>query len=857
MAYAAAVRARINERLLKAVQFPITVIVAPAGFGKTLALRDFLKSARLEVVQLGLRPEDRTLLAFVRGLVETLSPLAPEALAAFPGIQQRAIASAVEPEDLVSWLEEHLRKTVCTIVVDDLHHAASEPATIAFLADLINRTKGRIRWIIATRSDAGLPIATWLGYGAMDLPIDEHDLRFTLEETLAAVEAASIDADAEEIKALHELTDGWAVALAIAVRSRQRPADIRTAARGVRELLYRFIADQAYTRLAPEQRTFLLRTCVFSTFDAETAQAYGGDADFLSNLRLQCGFIFALSETEFRYHDLFREFLETQLRRLGEAKWKGALTSGGDLLEARGDHAAALRLYTRAEDTNAILELISQHGFPLIERGDAEIVAAAIDAVPAQRRNAAALGISAVLTANGGDIEVAEQLFRSAIEAAGDRALQIQLTYRYALELVRHERQCIDLLLPYAHDNDIAPHLHVPILATLATAYIRAGCIDDAVNTMERALAKVNPTVGQDVQARLYQQAAFVYQFSADSERTRRHAERAVEFALGASLYDVAARAYSILYTVVYEESDNPIAVLQILDKLGECARKGGSTQAKIFGLIATYGIEVERGNEPAIEQLRRQLVDSRVMVEGARREALLPAEAMILGWHGEFQKAYELLVDSVDLQSEPDRRAYRSAETAFYSIAAGLQAEGERAVQSALEALNACDQPSQRTVRTRLNLGVAELLRGRSAIAHRHISEAERTVDHSFRRLKTLVHCVRVLYQVQMEQADEGALRVAFERLRSEHMGGTARLFDRVRFPEKQTNAYSLLTNAERSILNLIVLGASSKEVARQTGRSSQTVDTHVRSICRKLRCSGRREAVALAVHSGWVQSV
>ncbi len=183
--YCVAVRARINERLMKAVQFPITVVVAPAGFGKTIALRDFIRSARLDVVRLDLRPEDRTLLALVRGLVETLSSLAPAASAAFPAVQQRAIASPMEAQELVNWLDEHLQKVVCTIVIDDLHHAASDPSTVTFLADLMDRTKSRIKWILATRSDAGLPIATWLGYGTMDLPVDEHDLRFTLDETLA------------------------------------------------------------------------------------------------------------------------------------------------------------------------------------------------------------------------------------------------------------------------------------------------------------------------------------------------------------------------------------------------------------------------------------------------------------------------------------------------------------------------------------------------------------------------------------------------------------------------------------------------------------------------------------------------
>jgi DNA-binding CsgD family transcriptional regulator len=64
----------------------------------------------------------------------------------------------------------------------------------------------------------------------------------------------------------------------------------------------------------------------------------------------------------------------------------------------------------------------------------------------------------------------------------------------------------------------------------------------------------------------------------------------------------------------------------------------------------------------------------------------------------------------------------------------------------------------------------------------------------------------------------------------------------------------YAQLTPSEREILQLLAKGASTKDVAAKTGRSPQTVDTHIHSICRKLNCSGRREAIAIATDAGWV---
>ncbi|MBV9277890.1 MAG: hypothetical protein JOZ97_06615, partial [Candidatus Eremiobacteraeota bacterium] len=721
---------------MRAAQFPVTLIAAPAGFGKTTALRDFIESTRLEALRLNLRREDRTALAFVRGLVEALAPVAPAAAATFPAVQQRAIASGLDANELVGWLDEHLRRTICTVVIDDLHHAAADPATMPFLAELIDRTRTRIKWIIATRSDVGLPVATWIGYGAMDLPVDGHDLRFTLEETLAAVENAAVEANEEDVKALHELTDGWAVALAIAIRSGARPAAVRSVATGVRALLYRFLAEQAFSGLSIEQREFLLSTCVLPTFDVEIANAFGADLDFLAALRQQCGFISAISPTEFRYHDLFREFLDSELHRLGDEEWKRRAIRGAEILEARGNDVEALRLFSNAADSDAVLRLIGRCGFRLVEHGEAELVATAISTVPEGERSATALGINAVLKANGGDIETAERLFLAAIENATDRNLRLWLTYRYALELVRHDRPSVDLLEPCVSAPDVPNQLLVPILGTLATAYVAAQRLQEASATIERAIAQLDPTIPSDVQARFYQQAAYVRQFTADRQRTKRDAERAVELALTSSLYDVAARAYSIIYTITCEETDSTTAILSVLDKLAECARKGVSPQAKVFALIATYAIEAERGNEGALERLDHELAESSVIPEGPRREALLPALALRAGWRGNFREAYELLASSVDQHSEDDRRAYRGAEAAFYAFAAGMQSEGERSLATTVEALNRCREASPRIVRARLNLGVAELLRGRSVAAHRHISEAERIVDNRLRRL-------------------------------------------------------------------------------------------------------------------------
>jgi DNA-binding CsgD family transcriptional regulator len=309
------------------------------------------------------------------------------------------------------------------------------------------------------------------------------------------------------------------------------------------------------------------------------------------------------------------------------------------------------------------------------------------------------------------------------------------------------------------------------------------------------------------------------------------------------------------LYTIVHDESDDPIASLAVLDKLSECARKGASSHARMFALVASFDLEVERGDDLVLERLDGEMQENQVSLRRLRTTAILPAQALRAAWLRDFSSAYAMLAGTAPEQSASEQRALRAAETALYACAAGLHEEGEAALRDATAVLEASDSSTKRTIRARLFVALTELVRGHDANAHRHLLEAERALTPGMPRLRALTHAIRTMYRVRLGQSDAETLTAALERLRSVHFGGLARLLLALPMTAGESG-YGSLTPAEREILQLLAKGASTKEVANQTGRSPHTVDTHIRSICRKLSCSGRREAVALATSQGWVQA-
>jgi ATP/maltotriose-dependent transcriptional regulator MalT len=849
-------RPRLNDRLAHAARYPIVLVTAPAGFGKSVALDDFLRQAGMEAVRFDVRPEENTLLAFARRFGEVLQPVVPSIVASFPALQEpgNVLSTAAAPGLLSEWFAEHFKRMTATIVVDDLHFAAPDPDCMTFLTTLVERTAERMSWILASRSDAGLPAASWLAYGKMDLPIDRNDLRFTLEEALVTARTERPAMDAADVESLWTLTDGWPVAFAIALRTQTQAEELRGAT--TRDLIYRYLAEQVFERVSPVQRDFLLATSVFSSFDASIAHALGGTNDFIEDLRQGVAFLNETAPGEFRYHDLFREYLESELLRRGREAWKSAAMAAARLLEERRDPAGALALYTKAKDAPAILQVLTTDGFGLFERGQAGALSVALEAVPEELRaqSATALGLQAMLEAARGHFEPAARSFVAGIERATFAGLRLTLVHRYAIELVRQGRDCIELLEPYAGDNGITSALRVPILGTLATAYARSSQDQRALGAIATALSLLDPTVGDDARARLYQQAAYVYSQASDHDNARRYATLSVDLALSRDLYDVAVRAYSALYQIAYDDSDDPIACLTILDKLLECARKGGSVQGRLYGLIASYGIEADRGNEAALQRIELLLAEIPGMLSQNRSEVLLPAMALRATWHGQFRRAYELLAQARDHHTD-ERRAEYYAEVALYACAAGLRDETKDAIDAADTAIARWGKPTRRALRAQLILAFAELTRARLTSAHRHLAAVKRELNPAMSRLNALAEAGWAFYRRALEPAGNDGIATTMERLRAEQFGGIARLLEQLPMAEN-TGGYAALTATEREILRLLAAGGSTKSMAERTSRSPRTIESHVRSICKKLSCRSRRAAVALAIGAGWVEN-
>lgn len=451
-------RRRLAARLHAGAAYPITLLIAPGGYGKSIVLRQYLKSLCEPNVSFALRAEHAELLGFLRGFSEALREVAPHAITTLAGAYERNSASSKRGIDLARWMYAHLESFEGIIAVDDLHVAYRDPEVANFLISLIEQTKPNVRWILASRSTAGLPLGTWQGYGDADAPMDERDLRFTLDEAREAALGFGLRIRDEELGDLLALTEGWPAAMSFALRTSTRSSELRNVSAVTREMIYRLLAEQVYTRLDGVERSLLEVAIALPVIDIAVLERAGFDSALaiVERLRGRTSFIYEEAPGLYQCHELFREFLRHQSALSGRRAQQSAHERAAKALEKSGDVEHAIAAYALAASADDVIRLLEQSGFDLLERARGDVVATAIETLDDQtrRQNATILALRGMLQAIAGKFARAESLLRRALARAGDNLDLVATTSLRLASLIGNQgNDATDLLRAVGNDS--------------------------------------------------------------------------------------------------------------------------------------------------------------------------------------------------------------------------------------------------------------------------------------------------------------------------------------------------------------------------------------------------------------------
>ena len=366
----------------------LTLLSAPAGYGKTVALAGWLESRRLARAWLSLDAADSDLARFVRYLVASLRAVRPDAGAATESMF--GPGANPSPDIVGATLLEELEASddPFVLALDDYHLITADPIH-RLVRFLIERGPPFAHLVLLTREDPPLPLARLRAHGRL-VELRADDLRCTTDESATYLAAAGVSLDPPLLDRLVDRTEGWIAGLqlaAISLRDRPNPAGLVEAFAGSQRFVFDYLADEALGGIDADLRSFLVQTSIAERFTASLGRELTGRDDaaaLLDRAERANLFLVPLDEERrwYRYHRLFADYLRSQL---GERERLELHEQAAGYFERVGLEAEAIDHALAAGSLDRSIRLVEHAARSAFEAGELATLLGWLDALPTER----------------------------------------------------------------------------------------------------------------------------------------------------------------------------------------------------------------------------------------------------------------------------------------------------------------------------------------------------------------------------------------------------------------------------------------------------------------------------------------
>ncbi|MBN1669295.1 MAG: hypothetical protein JW862_19535 [Anaerolineales bacterium] len=360
-------RPRLIVKLQAGINQRLTLISAPAGFGKTTLLSAWAHDCGCNVAWLALdegENDQARFLAYLIGALQTIYPdVGKDLLSVFQTPQPPPLEILLTT--LINEISE--TKTPSVLVLDD-YHTIAEQAVHEALAFFLEHSPPSLHLVIATRSDPPLPIPRLRGRGQIN-ELRAEDLRFTPEEISSFFnKVMCLGLSEDDVTSLGERTEGWAAGLqmaAVSLQGHENPSTFIQAFTGSNQYILEYLIEEVVERQPQHIQDFLLKTSILEELSPSLCDAITERDDSRLTLdEMERANLFILPITQdrrwYRYHHLFAELLQQQLRRNQPELLPVLHQRAGDWYLEREQFEEAIEYTLKAGDFERAAELIEE-----------------------------------------------------------------------------------------------------------------------------------------------------------------------------------------------------------------------------------------------------------------------------------------------------------------------------------------------------------------------------------------------------------------------------------------------------------------------------------------------------------------
>ena len=386
-------RAELFDRLTAAAELPFTLICAPAGFGKTTLVSEWLRQEipRRRAAWIGLDAEDTDPVHFLRYMVASLATIEPVLGQRLKPLLNSMIVPSLSAFMTTLLAEAASARRQMTLVLDD-YHLCENIEINAALTLLVDRMPEQLRLIMISRRRPQLPLSLWRSRQQLTELVG-NDLRFSSDQIdLFLRDTMGLELDFQTHRAFEAHTEGWVAGLQLAALAYQARGNESSADPPVKVMSFGgrhgdivdYFGGEVLRHLPVEMCSFLRKTSVLDRLCGDLCDAVTGEANgaaMLAQLEQSNMFVVRLDDDRewYRYHHLFAEYL---LGELSPKERADLFRRACAWYESRGYSREAMRSALAADDIPSAIRVFREDAEKHLARGEIRTLIEWLDAIP-------------------------------------------------------------------------------------------------------------------------------------------------------------------------------------------------------------------------------------------------------------------------------------------------------------------------------------------------------------------------------------------------------------------------------------------------------------------------------------------
>lgn len=862
-------RTDLIERLNSGLKKKLILVSAPAGFGKTTLLCDWIAQANIPVAWVSLDKRDNEPVEFLTYLIAGLQTIDGDV-----GTRASDLLKSPNSPDLESIISLLINDIVSSgkriiLILDDFHVIQSLK-TIDAVKFILKNIPHNLSLVVSSRSDPPLSLSRLRSQNELE-EFRSSDLSFSSKDTYTFFNRKlKLDLSIDDIELLEAKTEGWIAGLqlsAISMQGRKDVSDFIRKLAGDNRYIMDYLLEEVLNMQSDEIKHFLIRTSILEQVSATLADLLlqrTNSQTILEQLEKSNMFIIPLDEERkwYRYHHLFADLLMQRLRQENHELIKELHAKASDWFVSHGFISFAIEHAIEAGNHDKAMELLNEIVEDLWKNGQHSTIKrfGILLSEDTFKCNPNFCLYYAWILNSAGDLEkahsvllAAEKIVLSDLPKHQKLYGKISVAFTYLLSSSRNTEKIFhycDQAMKYLKNDD--PLWYSWAWLSYGVACVYTGLLKESSVAFEKAFAYGKESGNLYIMSTAVSRLVYGQMRMGNYKFSYKKCQELLSFLENAGYSEVVKRdwANSGLFSIygyihyMWNKLDDALSLAQ----LGfELSHKGNDLVSQIFGTLLYVWVLLNRGDKIKAESLISKL-DLSLQEKNIFKTLPFSLSGQIIKIYIELNKhnrAHEL-IKSLDLSLDKDINYLD--EMAYISYARYLIARDEYSdAEILLKKLEILGEPGERIeslVEIKILLGILHHNLANDALAKKYISESLTHAEKENLMMFFVEEGDRIgdlLREISSESS--GSRTLAFRKFSESIL-----LAIKKKNKGHQDFYMDPLSTRETEVLRLMVEDLSNKEISDKLYVSINTVKTHAKNIYLKLEVDNRSKAVARA---------